>query len=318
VTDVLVTGRDPRIEDWLTERGVTWEFVEALAVADIDEWHSLTNQARLEALDAETVDRYAEDMKRGHVFPAILVRRRGSLLANLGGNHRVAGARKAKRKTLAAYVVECDDRTSRILALEDNRFHGLAPAEEERLLQAVQLVESGDADPFEAAAIVGVSGSKLARELVVVKGDRKAKQLGVTGWESLGKLARHRISQLDDDTLFEETARLAALSNMGSKDATEIVSRVNAAKTVTEALKILGTEREFREAILATKERPHRGRKNQRIRMLDAIADITALAPAMVVDECQSDDHREYLRLRCLAGAQILRRTLAALSRGAP
>src|SRR5689334_10226051 len=89
------TGRRPDVEAWLAERHVPYTFDPALEVGSVDQVASLANQARLEPLDPDVVERYAADMARGDHFPPVLARQQGKKIVLLGGNHRLAAARDA-------------------------------------------------------------------------------------------------------------------------------------------------------------------------------------------------------------------------------
>lgn len=132
----LETRRDASIEAWLDERKLTYEYNETLPLSRIDRAASLSNQARLEPLDEEVVERYAADMERGDIFPPLVARRSGRKLILIGGNHRTTAATRANLVSFPVYIVDVDAEGATALTYEDNRRHGLPPSEEERLLQA--------------------------------------------------------------------------------------------------------------------------------------------------------------------------------------
>jgi len=79
------------------------------------------------AMNAATVDRYAEDMGDGAVFdPVVLFRERATerfVIAD--GHHRVDGARKAGKRTILAEIREGDETAALEYALGANANHGL-------------------------------------------------------------------------------------------------------------------------------------------------------------------------------------------------
>jgi hypothetical protein len=247
VTDVPAIAGHPDIEAWLDDRRVHWTFVPELAVDSIDAAASLANQARLEPLNEEVVDRYAADMERGDRFPPIIVNRvvtrRGERLVLVGGNHRLAGAGRAKRSTLAAYVVEAEPDMVVRLTFEDNRRHGLPPSEEERLFQAAHLVATGYSQG-QAAEVCGVSVGKLQRAMSLQGADRRAHDLGVKRWSTMPKTTRWRLGNIQADPVFATAAQLAVDTAMDSKAIFELVTRLNSCRSEADALAAVATEAE--------------------------------------------------------------------------
>ena len=122
------------------------------------------------------VTRYAQQMKTGAIFPAIVVNELGELI---DGNTRRRAAVKAGRSTMAAYI--CRDLTplqARSLSVELNQANGLAMDEKE-LHAYVQKRRARRADPrhqdqctddghatFNARAMEGASSVRAAGEAV--------------------------------------------------------------------------------------------------------------------------------------------------------
>jgi hypothetical protein len=309
--------RDMRIEAWLDRHGVTWDFHADLPLAKIDRAASKTNQARLEALNEETLDRYQADMERGDRFPPIVVRRRARSMVVIGGNHRVMSATRAKLNSLAAYVVDCDEETGRVLTYEDNRYHGLPPTEKERLLQAIHLVRTQDMSQPAAAALVGVSKSRLERALAVAETDARAKRLNVGGWLAITETTRWRLGSIGADGLFVEAAEIAADCDLSVTAAYNLVTRVNQAGDFSAARKILVAERANAEAALAARVKAtgKRGYRTPRIRALDGLSELISLEPSRVALACEDPDQAAYLEARCVDAAKHLRTMLGHLRR---
>lgn len=283
------------IEAWLTERRIPWEFVPDLAIASVDKAASLANQARLEPVVEEVVERYAADMERGDRFPPIVVFRRGRVgrVVIIGGNHRVAAAGRAGRVSLPAYVVDVAGEMVLRLTYEDNRRHGLPPSEEERVFQAVHLVDCG-ATVGEAAQCVGLSVGKVQRGIGTAKADRRAKDLGIREWARLAKSVRWRLSSLRSDPVFESAARLAASTTMSTNEAYDLVQKVQATSDADAMAVIADAE----EAMAEARNRSGGGLTRQasaRTKMLDALRVIAALDPAEVVGACATKDHQRLL-----------------------
>lgn len=311
----LETRRDLGIEAWLDEHKLTYEYNEELPLSRIDRAASLSNQARLEPLDEEVVERYAADMERGDLFPPIVCRRSGRRLVLIGGNHRTTAATHANLATLPAYIVDVEAELATVLTYEDNRRHGLPPSEEERLLQAQHLVETGW-PAGDAARAVGISAKKLDQAILVVEADRRSVNLGVPSqrWNKLAKSVRWRLGQIRSDLVFGAAAEMAAKTSLSTGDAFEFVTRVNRSSSEDEALAVVALEGEARENQRRQEGRSKRGRgKSPRLVLLDAIAAITALKPIDVSDSCDNDDQAEYLAKKILEAASTLRDVRALL-----
>lgn len=305
----LETRRDLGIEQWLDEHKLTYEFHEALPISRIDRAASLSNQARLEPLDEEVVERYAADMERGDLFPPVVARRAGRKLILIGGNHRTTAATRAKLPAVPVYIVDVDAEGATVLTYEDNRRHGLPPSEDERVLQAQHLVETGWS-AADAAQAVGISAKKLDQAILIIKTDKRAVKLGIASsrWSKLPKSSRWRLGFVDDELVFQSAAELAARVRMSSTEAFELVTRVNRATSQDEALAVIQLEGEGIEAKRRQEGRRRSGSgKSPRLVLLDAIAAITALKPIDVSDACDNDDQATYLGKRILEAAGVLR-----------
>lgn len=171
--------RRPDIESWLDDKGLTWQYVPAFALADVDREKSLHNQARLgEGVDASTVEEYRAAMLRGDKFPAIVVARAGVTSAgvNIDGNHRYEAAHAAGLETFGAYVVKARPGSHHVTALtmEANTRHGHPTSREERLRQALWLLDNTRTSVEEVAAVVNMPAHQIRNRFDKVKADRRA------------------------------------------------------------------------------------------------------------------------------------------------
>lgn len=236
--------KDPAIEQWLAELEIpaaSVEYVDALALDDVDQRASLRNQARIKPIDDDVAERYTDDMRKGDVFPPIIVRARGSRRVVLGGNHRYKAARAA-RVPLSAYVVECSDEIALRISYEDNRRHGLPPAEPERIRQAVHLVASGY-KVAAAARVVGVPVGKLDRALRVDETVRRADGLGIRTYGRIPESSLSRLSFVRADPVFGDLLELTVDAALPSGDVERLVVAVNECRSEQQALELLRDER---------------------------------------------------------------------------
>lgn len=221
--DAAVTNRIPELEHWLDLHQVAWTFDEAFPVDDIDHTGGLANQARLEPLNEAAVEQYAADMAAGAIFPPIVLRDR----IPVGGNHRTAAARRAGRTTLAAYLVHCDDDQAHLLAIEDNRRHGLPLSDEERVWHALALHRDQGHTLAEAAKAVGITAARLQVHVDAARALRRAFPLA--GFAELPAGFRQRIGAIRDEAAFQRAAQLAVRGRLTSSDAATLVTKLNAA-----------------------------------------------------------------------------------------
>lgn len=311
-------GRRPEIEAWLDVHGVAWEFDPVMPVESIDFDASLANQARLEALDEEAVERYSADMERGDVFPAVIIRRVGKAGARtekrilVGGNHRTAAARRAKRETLPAYIVKGDTAAIVRLMYEDNRRHGLPLGEEERVLAALHLIEMGDA-PSEAARTLGLTHTKVAQAHGAREADRRAAQLGVDRFDKIPRSLKWRLQAIPHDRVFAYASTLTLDLGLSQKECYDLVTAVNTGADEQAAFEVLASQ----EQALEANARARVGtttRHTAKGRLISSLGIIKAISPAEVAAGCENDDQRAVLADQIRAAAKILHNTLQAVS----
>lgn len=282
----------PELEAWFDEHGLVWELVD-VPVDQIDQLTGLTNQARLEPLDEETVERYAADMADGAVFPPIVLTAEG--LSPVGGNHRLAAARRSGREQLAAYVVSgLDAHHEWLLALEDNRRHGLPLSTAERAHHAARLVNDGETITA-AARICGIPAHAVTRHLDKVRADQRAVATGVHGpdWESLSTTTKQRLGGINHDRVFAKAAQLCVSGAITATDVGATVGRLNAADTPADAMQLLVA---LEEAALVQTSRPQ-GRppsmaRAPRAKLLADLAGILRFDPDHVAADVATPDLR--------------------------
>lgn len=154
--------RDEALEHFLRSQGV--DFTTAVIDLDsIDKKSSLQQSGRIDRLNDELVEQYAEAMERGAAFPALLCAQNGNDKRDcLSGNHRVHAAEKARRRQALAYLLTTKDKAvwdelARIL----NCANGAPSSMQERLLNAKHLVETYGYTVADAATKCGLKASRL-------------------------------------------------------------------------------------------------------------------------------------------------------------
>jgi hypothetical protein len=155
--------RDPRIEQFLAQQGIEYEYEPFVPLEQFDFAASHANQARLpDALNPEVVERYAAFMRDGVEFPALVgfVAPSGLRVLN-GGNHRLHAARDAGKAGHDLYRIEVDDhivrgRITRSLNLVEAPY-GMTPAE--AMAQAIAYQRSSGCPHVDAARLLGAAAA---------------------------------------------------------------------------------------------------------------------------------------------------------------
>ncbi|HXH58446.1 ParB/RepB/Spo0J family partition protein [Iamia sp.] len=297
----------PELEAWLDAHQVTWELVPDIDILSVDVVAGLANQARLTSLNEDVVDRYAADMAAGARFPPVVLNRVGGRLIPVGGNHRLAAARRAGVATLPAYVLdEVDDTTVHLLAIEDNRRHGLPLTDEERLHHAVHLTQT-DHTPAEAADVCGISLNKLHRHLRANNASRRAVRLDVDGWAALSVTARAQLDSITDDAAFAHIVRLAVDGTVLAGEVGPVVARVNAAVDVAAARRLLtDLERASAGRTRRGVGRPPSADLAPRLRLLADLDGVMRFDPAAVARNSHTPEQRAQVAAQCKAAARHL------------
>jgi hypothetical protein len=317
VTTATTTDtRHPDIEKWLTDRHVTFEHQPAMPLGDVDQVASLANQARLEPLDPEVVDRYAADMRRGDTFPPIVVLRRprkGHVI--VGGNHRWHAAKEAGLDTLPAYLIDAEGEMVLRLTYEDNRRHGLPPSEAERIAQAVHLIDNGWTAKA-AAACVGVSEPRISIERSTRKAARRADHLGVDRrFHTLPKSTRYALGAIRSDPVFTEATRLVLDANMSVTETQRLTKAIDGTSSDTAALQLIGSELEEHRTRIQTGAGQTRSKVTARSSLVRSLYQITSLDIAEVAASTPNADVAKTIRAQMVAAVEHLDRIQKALPR---
>lgn len=239
-------GRRPDVEAALKDKyNVQFVYHEDVSTEDFDVDRSLANQARFEALNADTVNQYAEGVERSDPFPAVIAYRPGKAanqkLVIIDGNHRL-GAHMQAHKPINVYEVDRTTKTNiiAIMTYSFNTTHGRPTSEAERIASALYLIDSGATQESAAA--------ELNLQLKVVKkafNDRKADQRAIdTGvdmrkWESLARATRGRLLAITTDEGFGAMVDLTYSASLGAEEVFDIVGNLNQSRSAAKQRQIV-------------------------------------------------------------------------------
>lgn len=238
-----------QIEERLAVRHIDYSFepnysIDALVEADGHQVRLIEHRA-----PTDMVTRYAQQMKAGAVFPAIVVNERGELI---DGNTRRLAALKAGRSTIPAYI--CRDLTplqARALSVELNQANGL-PMDEKELHAYVRSVvlEGQTLDTKTCARITGVRPSKLERWKAEAQFEQRARQCGIRDADVavLSESMRAALNGIRLVPVLIEATAVAAAARMPLSAARRMVSEINGATSEAAALEVVADERAARAA----------------------------------------------------------------------
>lgn len=234
-------------ESKLASRHVSYTFEPNLDVKQIRDVEG--NQVRLSKHRApkEIVDRYAEQMKAGAIFPAVVVNERYEIV---DGNSRWLATKRVKRDTIAAYV--CYDLTAlqaRSLSVELNQSHGLSMTEEEVRGFVAGAIEEGQILDVKAyARITGIKPSRLARWVAVWHFDVRADKAGLANdrLEFLPDNVRAALNVARLEAVFVQATMLAADARAPAAQIKTVVTEANAARSEADALAVVARARAIR------------------------------------------------------------------------
>lgn len=234
-------------ESKLAARHVRFDFEPNLDINQIRDVEG--NQVRLSEHRAPKamVDRYAEQMKAGAVFPAIVVNDRHEIV---DGNSRWMACQRNRRETIAAYV--CSDLSAlqaRSLSVELNQSHGLSMMEEEIRAFVTGAVEEGQVlDAKSYSRMTGVKASTLARWVAAKHFDMRAARVGIASYrlKDSADSVRAALNVAKLEAVFVQVTTLAADARVPAAELRPIITEANAAPSEAEALAVVARARAAR------------------------------------------------------------------------
>ena len=221
-------GGDARIEEYLDQRGVQWTFVPKVPTSEFDIERSLNNNARFVAIDKGRVEVYAEAMRRGDHFPPVIAHRQSGKYMTADGNHRLVGADQAHKPLDVYDITGADAEVLVLISFEANTKHGLPTTENERIYQALYLVNNGLPIRDAAAAVnlpkrIVEAASKKART------DQRFIDNNIPRHivEKLGNSVKWRLSDISTDEGFRAAVDLAFRAGFGTDEAFRVTTELN-------------------------------------------------------------------------------------------
>jgi AcrR family transcriptional regulator len=227
-------AREEKVERWLRDKGLTFEYVPSLDLKLIDRRLSEQNQARPEQpILTERAEAYAIAMLDGAEFPALVVYRaiNGGYVV-ITGNHRIAAAHMAERLTFDAYVVQTtDELTIELLTRTANVLEGDRGSPEEHLHHAIYFVEMRGMTVKDAANECGVSATTLQSRLRRRDTDRRLGKIPGVDPSAIAPNTRVRLGAISNDAVLGDAAQAVVRYRLGGENLATLVREVNEART---------------------------------------------------------------------------------------
>lgn len=273
------------IRDFLDSYKFTYELVE-LDITSINRKQSELNQARIaKPIDEDVVVLYAEQMRDGAKFPPIVVHADGSSYIVMDGNHRVAAADLADVSTLSAYLVKNPSPAAvRAFTYEANTRHGLPTSLQDRIFQAIHLIEIG-VKAVDAARQLGLPLNKVRDAWDIHEANKRFDSLGVKRFERLTQTARRRLSTIYLDSTLKAAAELVLDAGIGGDDLQTFVRQINAVRNEKDQKAVIEQWRESR----ATTIKATAGGRVPLAQSLQTFARVTSTINRMSIDTLGKD-----------------------------
>lgn len=299
--DATHSSTSKQVEARLVARHIDFEFEPNLRIDEIRDVEG--NQVRLSAHRApkEMVKRFAEQMKAGAIFPAIVVNDRGELV---DGNTRRMAALKNGHETIAAYI--CSDLSAlqaRSLSVELNQSHGLSMTEEEIHAFIASAVQDGQIlDTKVYARMTGVKASTLSRWIAGTQFQIRAEREGIVTPEvaALSESARAALQVARLKSVFIEVTALAVAARMPAAALKKCITKANAAPSEAEALAVVADEREARSEDIKAFAGGFKARKRSGQRSAMHISGLLKFDVQELLDVAPEKRREMFLRLRAL------------------
>jgi hypothetical protein len=207
------------------------------------------NQVRLGKHRApkDTVELYAQQMKGGAIFPAIVVNDRYEIV---DGNTRLTAARRNKKETIPAYVcVNLSALDARSLSVELNQSNGLRMTQDELHGFVTGAVEEGkvlDAQAY--SRMTGVKPATLARWVAAKEFELRAAREGISEQQFtvLSTTIRAALQVTKLSAVFLAVTQLAIDARVPVAELKKIITEANVAPSEASACAVVARQREAR------------------------------------------------------------------------
>ncbi len=238
--------RSPLYEQALTKCGVKFNYVEAIALDEINQTRGKQMQARLQPLDLSLVDSYRQMLEDGFDPPPLVLWKPGrGLYVSLDGNQRIEAMRTATKKhqrPFSAYEIVTEDQmiVDRVCWQFNNMVNGRRLSYEENLEHALTFCRKYNQSTGKTAKDWGVKDWELRirlreAELRDLAGSKKI-DLSKVASKTVVNLAP--LEKLGEDILLK-AAKVVADTGVAPKDVERLVSDVSKARNHDDKIRVI-------------------------------------------------------------------------------
>lgn len=231
--------RDERAESLLSSYEIRNATLVRLDLERIDTERGLKNQARITAVNNDTLLKYTRAVKEGSNFPPILCRQISETeIYPLDGNHRIGAYQAAGMAQIETYLIRCTDDLARSISFASNTSHGMAPTDVEMHNEIRRLLATGVKD-VQIERNLGV-GKTLVNRLR--RSDSVSLRCSLMGLKVAGlkEFQRWTFSQLDDEILKAVIQIILVYpAQAGSVECTQLMQAIKAAQSHDQKMQVI-------------------------------------------------------------------------------
>ena len=326
---------DSSIRAWLTSRKANvLPGVYNFPLGLINEKASQANQARDEAIIEDAVDRYSMGVKRGDIFPPIVIYYPGGgsktvaqlykerAKANIvDGNNRYVAFKRAGKTEIPAIILAADTPSEIIylLTVEANTRNGEPVSREFRLRQAVHLNNIGwNIDV--ACQAAGIPRSVFNDHKKTEAAKERARRLGAHKYASLPKTQQVALARIKDDRPFVEVVSLCADTAMNTDDLNRFMKEFRACTSEQQRAQLVQSTRDSRRVAAATQKALASGRSRTHSPKHDlatSIGKLLKVDPGLLAGSILRDEERAHIMAQLESVATHVFDIMSAIERWA-
>lgn len=247
------SNRRPEIESILDEHGVKYTYVPAVSIEDIERHPD--SQSRLRDADEKLVGEYAEKMKRGAIFPPLILWKDGyDGYGLVDGNSRAEAKKKRGLTETDAYLVEIEDSNEAVyVSAIFNATHGQRLTKEEvkhAVIAAGLMTNKRTNDRL--AQDYGITPGTVTKIQKVHTTTNELVKLGVNP-SQLTESAIYTLSKLGDTAVKRDLATLVIDTDLAQGEVGALVKDIQTKTSEADRLKVISDARTARQAHIEAK-----------------------------------------------------------------
>lgn len=308
-------------EKWIQKYGVPYTELLKIPLRQINWRESRNNQARPDSIIKSNVERYAQAMKEGDVFPPVVGHLEGDKVVLIDGNNRDAAARMAQGADgfLYGFLVgpKVSSATIFTMMVDANAHHGETPSEEWRLEQAIHLQDFGlTAEQAARAAKVrpGVF-SRYKRELSAYA---RAEANRVKGFDKIQSAnGRVQLATIKLESVFGQASQVAVDTDMSLSEIKAFTDAIKQCPNESMMLELVYETRTARE-LEARRVKAGGARtatNNKLLSLTTGIGKIMHADVAKIASMAETDDDIALISKKCEEAATKLLDIMDALKK---